>query len=67
MIIVKKMFAEKILRYMEMMNRFLLVLYRIPNLGDKLHEQIVDNNNRKLKTTFGVTAQIGVVLLEFLR
>lgn len=67
MIIVKKMFAEKILRYMEMMNRFLLVLYRIPNLGDKLHEQIVDNNNRKLKTTFGVIAQIGIVLLEFLR
>lgn len=65
--ILNKMFAEKILRYMEIMNRFLLILYRIPNLGDKLHQQIVEENNRKLKTTFGVIAQIGVVLVEFLR
>ncbi len=67
MIILEKMFAEKILRYMEMMNRFLLYLYRIPNLGEKLRTEIVDNNNRKLKTAFGVTAQIGVVITEFLR
>lgn len=67
MIIVNKMFADKILRYVETMNRFLLMLYKLPGIGEKLYQQIVDNNNRKLKTTFGVLAQIGIVLFEFMR
>jgi hypothetical protein len=67
MIILNKMFAEKVLSYMENMNRFLELLYKLPNVGEKLRIQVVENNNRKLKNVFGVIAQLGVIIAEFLR
>ena len=62
MIIFKKMFAEKILRFHEAMNRFSELLMRMPHLGDKIRNQIEENDNYRLKMTFGVIAQIGIVL-----
>ena len=67
MIIFKKMFAEKILRFHEAMNRFSELLMRMPHLGDKIRNQIEENDNYRLKMTFGVIAQIGIVLFELLR
>ena len=58
MIIFKKMFAEKILRFHEAMNRFSELLMRMPHLGDKIRNQIEENDNYRLKMTFGVIAQI---------
>ena len=43
MIIFKKMFAEKILRFHEAMNRFSELLMRMPHLGDKIRKQIKDD------------------------
>ena len=48
MIIFKKMFAEKILRFHEAMNRFSELLMRMPHLGDKIRNQI-ENDNYRLK------------------
>ena len=45
MIIFKKMFAEKILRFHEAMNRFSELLMRMPHLGDKIRNQIEENDN----------------------
>ncbi|MBD9241312.1 MAG: hypothetical protein EGQ64_03275 [Ruminococcaceae bacterium] len=67
MIIFKKMFAEKILRFHEAMNRFSELLMRMPHLGDKIRNQIEENDNYRLKMTFGVIAQIGIVLFELLQ
>ena len=52
MIIFKKMFAEKILRFHEAMNRFSELLMRMPHLGDKIRNQIEENDNYRLKMTF---------------
>ena len=65
MIIFKKMFAEKILRFHEAMNRFSELLMRMPHLGDKIRNQIEENDNYRLKMTFGVIAQIALFYLNF--
>lgn len=67
MMIFKKMFAEKILKFHEGMNRFLALLIRIPGLGKVIEHQAVEKNNIKLKTAIGAAAQVGTVLFEFLR
>ena len=45
MIIFKKMFAEKILRFHEAINRFSVLLMSMPHLGDKIINQIEENDN----------------------
>lgn len=67
MIILKKMFAEKILRFHEGMNRFLALLIKLPGIGRAIESQVMDKNNTKLKMTIGVAAQAGTILIEFLR
>ena len=41
MIIYNKMFAEKILAHVEHTNRFLLMLYKVPGIGENLYQKIV--------------------------
>ena len=67
MIIYNKMFAEKILAHVEHTNRFLLMLYKVPGIGENLYQKIVFEDNRKLKENLGRAAEVFLILLEFLR
>ena len=67
MIIYNKMFAEKILAHVEHTNRFLLMLYKVPGIGENLYQKIVFEDNRKLKDNLGRAAEVFLILLEFLR
>lgn len=67
MIILKKMFAEKILRFHEGTNKCLRLLMKMPGIGSHITEQIFDKDNSKVRMAIGIAAQIGTVLVEFAR
>lgn len=67
MIIFKKMFAEKILRFHEGTNKCLRLLKRMPFIGTHISGQIFDRKNAGLRTAVGIVGQIGTLLLEFVR
>lgn len=64
--IIKKMFTGKILLFYETMNQFVRMLAHLPKIGEKINRQIVEKNNYKLSIVFGVIAQIGRILYEFI-
>ena len=56
MIIFKKMFAEKILRFHEAMNRFSELLMRMPHLGDKIKNPTYKNLRKSSNKTMPIWA-----------
>ncbi len=67
MIILKKMFAEKILRFHEGANRLLRLMMRMPFAGNHITEQIFARRHSRLRLAAGAAAQIGTVFAEFVR
>lgn len=64
--IIKKMFTGRILLFYETMNQFIRMLTHLPTIGEKINRQVVEKNNYKLSIVFGVIAQIGRILYEFI-
>jgi len=66
MMIINKMFANRILLFQETMNQFVRMLTRLPKIGELINRQVIEKNNNKLKIFFGIIAQIGRILYEFI-
>ena len=64
--IIKKMFTGRILLFFETMNQFVRMLTHLPAIGEIINRQVVEKNNYKLSIVFGVIAQIGRILYEFI-
>ncbi len=67
MIVIKRLFANRILKYHENTEKLLLLLDYIPWLGGFLENQIVLKGNDVLKHCVGVIAQLISLLWEFLK
>ncbi|MBQ4283714.1 MAG: hypothetical protein IJB96_07300 [Lachnospira sp.] len=67
MIIIKRLFAEKILRYNENAGRFIMMLKRVPGIGKGVYTQVVDNGNNILKHIIGVLVQLVLLGWEFVK
>lgn len=67
MIVIKRLFADKVLRYNEVTEKFILMIKRIPGLGVALDKQVVDKDNKVLKHCLGAIAQLFVFVWEFVK
>lgn len=67
MIIIKRLFAEKILAYHENTERLLSVLYSMPGLGESLKRCVAASKSGRVKHIFGVLAQIFVIMWEIIK
>lgn len=66
-VLIRKLFADYILRFKELTNKFLCVIYRVPKVGAAVNNQIVQHNNKSLKFVFGIIAQIAALAWELVR
>ncbi len=67
MMVINRLFADKILRYNEVTEKFLLLLKRVPGIGAALDKQVVDKGNNVLKHCLGAIAQLFVFVWEFIK
>lgn len=65
--LLRRLFAEKILKFHEGTNKVFRTLMNIPVLKNYINKDIFDKEQSRLRTAFGVVGQICIVLWEFAR
>lgn len=65
--VLNKMFAERRLHFHEAMNKGTGLLVRVPGIGDKVREQVVEKNNGRLRYAIGIGSAGVSLFKEFLK
>lgn len=66
-VLIRRLLADYILRFKELTNKFLCIIYKLPKLGAIVNNQVAEQSNKAVKLTFGVAAQIMALLWELIK